>query len=58
MAINTMMSGKEIDRTLEAVCDLLKLAEDPSNNNKVVCVRRGTQAMENGSAFFDVTELT
>ena len=58
MAINTMMSGKEIDRNLSAVCDLLKLAEDPENDNKVVYIRRGTQAIENGTSLFDVMDLT
>ena len=58
MAINTIMSGKEIDRNLKAICDLLKLAENQENNGKVVYVCRGTQAIENGSAFFDVAELT
>lgn len=58
MAISTLMSGKEIDRNLRAICDLLKLAEDPENDNKVIYVRRGKQAIETGLALFDITELT
>ena len=57
MAIQTDMSGKEIDRNLKAICGLLKLAEDPENDNKVVYVRRGNQAIEDGFALFDITEL-
>ena len=57
MAIKTDMSGKEIDRNLRAFCDLLKLAEDPENDGKVVYVRRGNQSIEDGFALFDITEL-
>ena len=54
MAINTQMSGKEIDRTLKAIL----FAEDAKNNNKVLYIRRGELAFENGEALFDVSQLT
>ena len=57
MAIQTNMSGKEIDRNLWAICDLLKLAEDPLNDDKVIYVRRGSQAIETALALFDIVEL-
>lgn len=53
MAINTMMSGKEIDRVLKAIND----AEDVSNNDKVIYIRRGELAFEDGQILFSVTEL-
>lgn len=52
------MNGKEIDRNLRAICDLLKLAEDPANDNKVIYVRRGKQAVDTALALFDIVELT
>lgn len=58
MAIQTNMSGNEIDRNLRAICDLLKLAEDPANDNKVIYVRRGKQAVDTALALFDIVELT
>lgn len=57
MAIQMNMSGKEIDRNLGAICDLLKLAEDPLNDDKVIYVRRGSQAIETAFALFDIAEL-
>ena len=57
MAIQTDMSGKEIDRNLRAICDLLRLAEDPLNDNKVIYVRRGKQAIDTALALFDIVEL-
>lgn len=53
MAINTMMSGKEIDRVLKAIND----AEDEKNNDKVIYIRRGELAFEDGDVLFAVTEL-
>lgn len=53
MAINTQMSGKEIDRVLKAIND----AEDVNNNNKVIYIRRGELAFEDGQTLFSVTEL-
>lgn len=53
MAINTQMSGKEIDRILKAIND----AENPDNNGKVIYIRRGELAFEDGDALFAVTEL-
>ena len=53
MAINTQMSGKEIDRVLKAIND----AENTDNNGKVIYIRRGELAFEDGDALFAVTEL-
>lgn len=53
MAINTMMSGKEIDRVLRAFLE----AEEEKNNSKVLYIRRGELAFENGEALFDVQHL-
>lgn len=53
MAINTMMSGKEIDRVLKAIND----AEDEKNNNKVIYIRRGELAFEDGETLFSVAQL-
>lgn len=54
MAINTLMSGKEIDRTLKAIND----AANADNNDKVIYIRRGEIAFEDGETLFSVTELT
>lgn len=54
MAINTSMSGKEIDRVLKAIND----AENENNNDKVIYIRRGELAFEDGETLFDVTPLT
>ena len=54
MAINTLMSGKEIDRVLKAIND----ARNTDNNDKVIYIRKGEIAFENGETLFDVTELT
>lgn len=54
MAIQTEMSGKEIDRVLKAIND----AANTDNNNKVVYIRRGELAFEDGETLFDVAELT
>ena len=54
MAINTMMSGKEIDRVLKAIND----AANTNNNGKVMYIRRGEIAFEDGEILFDVTELS
>ena len=53
MAIQTDMSGKEIDRVLKAIND----AENTDNNDKVIYIRRGELAFEDGSVLFSVTEL-
>lgn len=53
MAINTLMSGKEIDRVLKAIND----AEDEKNSDKVIYIRRGELAFEDGTTLFNVTEL-
>ena len=53
MAINTQVSGKEIDRTLKAIYE----AQNTDNNGKVIYIRRGKLAFENPEILFDVTEL-
>ena len=53
MAINTQMSGKEIDRVLKAIND----AENADNNGKVICIRNGELVFEDPEAFFDVAVL-
>ena len=50
----TPMSGKELDRVLKAIND----AANADNNGKVIYIRRGELAFEDGEALFDVTELT
>ena len=54
MAINTMMSGREIDRVLKAIND----AANADNNDKVVYIRRGELSFEDGEVLFDIAELT
>ena len=54
MTVKTQMSGKEIDRTLKAIND----AANTDNNDKVIYIRRGELAFEDGETLFDVTELT
>lgn len=54
MAINTQMSGKEIDRVLKAIND----AENADNNNKVIYIRNGELAFEYGEILFSVAELS
>ena len=54
MAIHTSMSGKEIDRVLKAIHD----AENTDNNDKVIYIRHGELAFEDGETLFDVTPLT
>ena len=54
MAINTIMSGKAIDKALKAFLD----AMSTDNNDKVIYIRRGELAFEDGETLFDVTELT
>ena len=54
MATNTLMSGKEIDRVLKAIND----AASADNNGKVIYIRKGELAFEDGTALFAVTELS
>lgn len=54
MAINTLMSGEEIDRVLKAIND----AASADNNDKVIYIRRGELAFEDGEILFSVAELT
>ena len=53
MAINTQMSGKEIDRILKAINDIQNI----DNNGKVIYIKQGGTVTEDGETLFDVTEL-
>ena len=53
MAIHTGMSAREIDKALRAFLD----AASEDNNDKVVYIRDGQLAFEDGEALFDVTPL-
>lgn len=54
MAINTQMSGKEIDRVLKAIND----AENADNNDKIIYIRRGELAFDTEENLFTVVELS
>ena len=49
----TPMSGPELDRVLAAFAD----AQDAANNGKVLYIRDGNIAFEDGDALFDVVQL-
>lgn len=53
MAINTQMSGKEIDRVLKAIHD----AENTDNNGLVIYIRNGQLAFDTAENLFNVVEL-
>ena len=53
MAINTLMSGKEIDHTLKAIND----AENTDNNGLIIYIRNGKLAFDTYENLFTVTEL-
>lgn len=50
MAINTTMSGADIDRTIMAFLD----AMNADNNGKVIYIKDGNLAFEDGSVLFNV----
>lgn len=50
MAINTQMSGAEIDAALKAFYEVM----NTENNGKVIYIRNGSLSVEDGSALFDV----
>ena len=52
MAINTTMSGADIDRTIRAFLN----AMNADNNDKVIFIRDGELAFEDGETLFDVTD--
>lgn len=54
MAIETDMSGKEIDRVLKALYD----AENADNNGLILYIRRGELAFDTEENLFTVTPLT
>ena len=54
MAIQTDMSGKEIDRVLKAIHD----AENEDNNGLILYIRRGEIAFDTEENLFTVTPLT
>lgn len=53
MAIQTDMSGKEIDRVLKAIHD----AENTENNGLILYIRRGEIAFDTEENLFTVVEL-
>ena len=53
MAINTQMSGKEIDRVLKAIND----AENTDNNDLIIYIRHGEIAFDTYDNLFTVIEL-
>lgn len=54
MAINTQMSGKEIDRVLKAIND----AENQNNNGLIIYIRHGELAFDTEENLFTVIELS
>ena len=54
MAIQTDMSGKEIDRVLKAIHD----AENENNNGLILYIRRGEIAFDTEENLFTITPLT
>jgi hypothetical protein len=48
------MSGKEIDRSLKAICD----AENADNNGLILYIRNGEIAFATEEELFTVTPLT
>ena len=54
MAIQTDMSGKEIDRVLKAIHD----AENEDNNGLILYIRRGEIAFDTEENLFTITSLT
>jgi hypothetical protein len=53
MAIQTDMSGKEIDRVLKAFYD----AENPDNNGLILYIRHGELAFDTYENLFTIVEL-
>ena len=54
MAIQTDMSGKEIDRVLKAIHD----AENADNNGLILYIRRGEITFDTEENLFTITPLT
>lgn len=54
MAIQTDMSGKEIDRVLKALHD----AENSDNNGLILYIRQGEIAFDTEENLFTITPLT
>lgn len=54
MAIQTEMSGKEIDRVLKAFHD----AEDAEHNGLILYIRHGEIAFDTEENLFTITPLT
>ena len=54
MAINTLMSGKEIDRVLKAIND----AENSDNNGLIIYIRNGELAFDTEENLFTIVELS
>ena len=53
-AIQTDMSGKEIDRVLKAIHD----AENADNNGMIMYIRHGELAFDTAENLFTVIELS
>jgi len=53
MAIRTEMSGKQLDESLRKILSALNTA----NNGKVIYIKKGQLAFEDGEKLFDVTPI-
>ena len=53
MAIQTDMSGPEIDRTLKAFLDVMQA----KNNDKLLYIKQGELSCEDGEKLFDVVQI-
>lgn len=56
--IKSAQTGKQIDKNLKAIIDVIAEAEKTENEGKVLYVRRGNSTFEDGLALFDITPLT
>lgn len=54
MAIKANQVGKRIDRDLKMILDAMA---DENAQGKVIIIRNGKLAFENGEAYFDITPL-
>lgn len=50
--------GKQIDNNLRVFLGILEAATEEENDGKVLYVRRGEAAFEDGEMLFDITPLT
>lgn len=53
MAINTTMSGADIDRALKSFFDMMT----SDNNDKLLYIRNGELSVEDGEILFNVVSI-